>query len=61
MKRFFGMMPSSEVKLEKTYVDEFGMKIMIQSSENGWSILYSDGSSEYQDVVDTVENNQIKH
>lgn len=55
------MMPSSEVKLEKTYVDEFGMKIMIQSSENGWSILYSDGSSEYQDVVDTVENNQIKH
>ena len=57
MKRFFGMMPSSEVKLKKTFVDSLGLKITIQSGENGWTILYADGSSEYKDIVDTTENN----
>jgi hypothetical protein len=57
MKRFFGMMPSSEVKMSKTFVDDLGMKISIDAGENGWTIMYADGSSEYKDVVDTTENN----
>lgn len=57
MNRFFGMMPSSEVKIQKKFVDDLGLKITIQAGENGWTILYADHSSEYADVVDTVENN----
>lgn len=57
MNRFFGMMPSSEVKKQKKFVDDLGLKITIQAGENGWTILYADHSSEYADVVDTVENN----
>lgn len=57
MKRFFGMMPSSEIKMQKTFVDNYGLKITIQAGENGWTILYADSSSKYRDVVDTTENN----
>lgn len=57
MNRFFGMMPSSEVKIQKKFVDDLGLKITIQAGENGWTILYADHSSKYADVVDTVENN----
>lgn len=58
MKRFMGMMPSSEVKKEERYsVGVSQLVITIQSGENGWTILYADGSSEYADVVDTVDNN----
>lgn len=57
MKRFFGMMPSSEVEMSKTFVDDLGLKITIQAGENGWTILYADHSSEYKDIVDTTENN----
>lgn len=60
MKRFFGMMPSSEIEQQKRYVDEHGLKITIQAGKNGWTILYADSSSEYADVVDTTENNHNK-
>lgn len=51
------MMPVSEIKMEKTFVDSSGLIIIVQSGENGWSILYADGSSEYKDEVDTTDNN----
>lgn len=58
MKRFFGMMPSSEVKTEKRFkVGVSKLIITIQAGENGWTILYADSSSEYKDEIDTVENN----
>jgi len=58
MKRFMGMMPSSEVKKEKQFKVGVGQLIVtVQSGENGWTILYADSSSEYKDVVDTIENN----
>jgi len=57
MKRFFGMMPYSEIKMSKTYVDDLGLKIRIWAGENGWTIYYADSSSEYKDVVDTTLNN----
>jgi hypothetical protein len=57
MKRFFGMMPCSEIELTKTYVDSLGLNIRIEVGKNGWTITYADSSTEYKDVVDTVENN----
>jgi hypothetical protein len=58
MKRFMGMMPSSEVKREERF--KVGMRqsvVTVQSGENGWTILYADSSSEHQDEVDTTDNN----
>lgn len=57
--RFFGMMPSDCIQKEKTYIFN-GVKLTIQAGENGWSILYGDGSHEYEDVEDTTENNFTK-
>lgn len=58
MKRFRGMMPASEVKKEERFRVGFGqLTVTIQAGENGWTILYADASSEYQDDVDTTENN----
>jgi hypothetical protein len=58
MNRFFGMMPSSEVKKQKSFrVGSSQLKVTVDAGENGWTILYADSSSEYQDVVDTTENN----
>ena len=58
MKRFFGMMPSSEVKREERFKVGVGqLTVTIQAGENGWTILYADSSSEYKDEVDTIDNN----
>ena len=57
MNRFFGMMPSSEIEIEKTFDEGDGTKATIQAGKNGWTVLYCDSSSEYKDVVDTTENN----
>ena len=53
-----GMMPSSEVKKEERFkVGVNQLVVTVQSGENGWTILYADSSSEYQDEVDTTDNN----
>ena len=58
MNRFIGMMPSSEVKKEEQFKVGVGrLTVTIQAGENGWTILYADNSSEYKDIIDTVENN----
>ena len=56
MKRFFGMMPSSEIEIEKSYKTDLGI-IIIQAGPNGYSIIYGDGSPESEDISDTSENN----
>jgi len=58
MKRFFGMMPSTEIKREEQFKVGVGqLTVTIQAGENGWTILYADNSSEYKDEVDTTNNN----
>lgn len=57
MKRFFGMMPSSEIEIEKHYIDNNGYKITIQAGTNGWTIIYADSSSEFKDVTRTTTEN----
>ena len=51
------MMPFAEIKLKKTYIDHYDMRIVIHAGENGWTINYADASNEYKDVVSTTENN----
>jgi hypothetical protein len=56
MQRFFGMMPSKEIeKEERIKIND--LSVIIQTGPNGWTILYTDGSIEYQDIVDTTDNN----
>ena len=58
MERFFGMIPSNDVKREETFkIGYIGNKATIQSNEYGWSILYSDFSTEFNDEEDTTDNN----
>lgn len=57
MKRFFGMMPSNEISIEKSYKDKHNLTIIIQAGEHGWTVIYADGGTNYKDVDDTPENN----
>lgn len=58
MKRFFGMMPRSEVEVEKFYSDGIGIsQIAIEAGPKGWTVMFADRSAEYNDCEDTVENN----
>lgn len=57
MKRFFGMMPSDEIAIEKEYKTDDSYKITIQAGPNGWSVLYPDGSSYWGDAENTTEEN----
>lgn len=57
MKRFFGMMPSTEIKEEKQYKDNNGYKVTIQAGLHGWSIIYADSSSEFKDIDNTSKEN----
>ena len=57
MERFFGLMPSSEIEIERWYKDENGFKITIQAGENGWTVIYADLSTDYEDTVNKAEDN----
>lgn len=58
MERFFGIMPASEVKIEKIYEDDLGFKIIVQAGEHGWSIMYPGYSgATYDDIDNTPEDN----
>ena len=57
MKRFFGLMPVESISIEEIFIDDCGLKVIIQAGSEGYSILYADYSREYEDVVDTPENN----
>ena len=57
MKRFLGMMPSTEIEIEKCYKDKDGYKITIQAGKNGWTIIYADSSTEFKDITTSTEEN----
>lgn len=57
MKRFFGMMPSAEIEVEKHYRDKDGYKVTIQSGVNGWTIIYADYSTDFKDIVASTDEN----
>ena len=51
MKRFFGMMASACVKFERQFDTGDGLRVMVQAGEEGWTIIYADSSTKYQDVL----------
>lgn len=58
MKRFFGMMPSEFVEIKKKFLDPIsGLTITIEAGPKGWTIIYADHSTEYEDIDDSSMNN----
>lgn len=57
MVRFCGMMPSSDIERQEIFKDMSDLEIVIQAGVKGWTIIYADGSTDYVDKVDTVDNN----
>lgn len=57
MKRMFGMMPSSEVEIEKRFKDMSDLKITIQAGPHGWTIIFADSSAKYGDCDNSSDVN----
>lgn len=57
MRRFFGMMPSSEIEVERYYKDKNGYRITIQAGVNGWTIIYADSSTQFKDITASTGEN----
>ena len=57
MRRFFGMMPSSEIEIERYYKDKNGYRVRIQAGVNGWTVIYADSSSDFKDVTVSTDEN----
>lgn len=57
MNRMFGMMPRNEVEKERSFKDPHGLTITIQAGPNGWTIIYADHSSRWDDIEATTEEN----
>ena len=57
MKRFLGMMPSTEIEIEKCYKGKDGYKIIIQAGKNGWTIIYADYSTDFKDIISSANKN----
>ena len=57
MKRCFGMMPADCIEVCKQFKDSNGLSLQIEAGPFGWTIIWADLSSTYQDVDDTTDNN----
>lgn len=57
MKRFFGMMPMSEIERTEHFVDENGLSVLIDAGPNGWTVRFADMSSKYKDESIGTEAN----
>lgn len=57
MKRFMGLMPSDEVTINKYFIDSNKLRIRIQAGPHGWTIIYADSSTSFQDNDAKPEEN----
>ena len=59
VKRFFGMMPSSEIEVRKIYDDGLSghLHLKIDAGPNGWTLHMADGSTRYKDESKGTEKN----
>lgn len=57
MKRFFGMMPVSEIERTEEFVDKYGLSVRIDAGPNGWTVRFADMSSAYKDESIGTEAN----
>lgn len=57
MQRFMGMMPSSYIEINKDFRSASGLKVHIDAGPEGWTVIYADGSTNYEDNVATAQEN----
>lgn len=57
MNRFFGMMPSEEIKKRGHFEETDGSPVSIDAGPHGWTIHWCDHSTLYKDVDATTEEN----
>lgn len=57
MERFFGIMPSNEIKRQETHKDKYGRKVIIQAGPKGWAVVLSDDSTIYRDDEAPTDDN----
>lgn len=58
MKRFAGLMPVENIEATRRYhVGEAGKVVVVDAGPQGWTIIHSDGSTQYKDVEGTTEEN----
>lgn len=57
LKRFFGLMPYTEVEKETNYIDCHDHIVQIQAGPHGWTVIYADGSTNYKDIDADTETN----
>ena len=57
MDRFCGMMPSAEVEKVGRFKDCYGKLVIIEAEQNGWSVIYIDGSTVYKDETLSTDEN----
>lgn len=57
MKRFMGIMPSSCIEISQDYKDDNGMNVHIDAGSEGWTVMYADGSTEYEDIKGSAKEN----
>jgi len=59
MKRFMGLMPSSEVAIEKRFLVDVNQiqVVTIQAGYGGWTIIFPDNSTEFKDEKNDPETN----
>lgn len=57
MKRFSGLMPSSEIKIEKRFISKSNYNVKIQAGDHGWAIIYASSEINYANVDLPAEEN----
>lgn len=57
INRFMGIMPRNEIEIEKYYRDIDSKEYTIQAGPHGWTIVYPDKSTKYDDNFATSEEN----
>ena len=55
MGRLFGLLMNAEK--EATYKDDNGFKIIIQASKTGWTVIWADGGTSFEDKCVSTEEN----
>ena len=57
MNRFFGLMPTNEIEKTGIYKDRYGLRVIITAGPNGWTVVYADNATSYNDESVGTEKN----
>lgn len=60
MIRFMGLMPSNEITINRYFIDRNKLEIRIQAGPHGWTVIYADSSTSFEDIDATPEENFAK-